>query len=171
MRLVWNSEEPMRLVRGEMENAPRPDRKRSHPRVEGLGYRSAIKPSQVGADADPRKDNADNACPGVQGNAHKGSQNPSGHQLDDKGAETRDKDDDIGLNHFFAHLFSVSLRLLLRIKVAKRRRFSLQFCLVEVRNHHKDDRLWMEVGFCDTEYILTGHGLDDGRVGLGIVKS
>jgi hypothetical protein len=35
IKLVWNSDPPTKFVRGEIVRAPRPERRSSHPRVEG----------------------------------------------------------------------------------------------------------------------------------------
>ena len=87
-----------RLVRGIMATAAAAGQKEQP--AQCLPGREAVcqLPADVGADADARQDDADDARPGVEGDAHKGRQDAAGHHLDDERAETGDKGDDICFN-------------------------------------------------------------------------
>ncbi len=60
-------------------------------------------PADPGADADPGKDDADDARPRVQGDPHVGRHDPSRHEFDDERAETGDENDHVGLDDNRVH--------------------------------------------------------------------
>ena len=62
-------------------------------------------PADPGADADPRKDDADDARPRVQGDPHIGRHDPSRHEFDDERAETGDENDHVGLDDNRVHKY------------------------------------------------------------------
>ena len=76
-------------------------------------------PADPGADADPGKDDADDARPRVQGDPHVGRHDPSRHEFDDERAETGDENDDVGLddNRIHNYLFTLlpSVRIVFSI--------------------------------------------------------
>ena len=70
-------------------------------------------PADPGADADPGKDDADDACPRVQGDPHVGRHDPSRYELDDERAETGDENNNVRLddNRIHKYLMKLAMRL------------------------------------------------------------
>jgi len=59
--------------------------------------------SEIGSNADARKNHPDDACPGIKGNTDIGRHDPPCNQFNDQCAKTGNKDDDIRFDHFTLH--------------------------------------------------------------------